>query len=190
MVVGGDQQSIAPSEEGVNIEIGRHPSYLQGSKLSAVAGGELDDSTYLDELAGTPTINNITIDDGNSLCSAERAATAGFFTGKCRNKNRTTTSSRRKQILATAAIFAVLLIVALAAGFGISKKNESDTTNNNINGLSSGGYNTDGGEVVSSSMLAALGDSPTSAPTPRGTVKSVSNDFALVEGEDSDDDDN
>ena len=184
MVV-GDQQSIAPSEEGVNIEIGRHPSYLQGSKLSAVAGGELDDSTYLDELAGTPTINNITIDDGdgNSLCSAERAATAGFFTGKCRNKNRTTTSSRRKQILATAAIFAVLLIVALAAGFGISKKNESDTSNN-INSLSSA---TDGGEVVSSSMLAALGDSPTSTPTPRGTVKSVSNDFALVEGEDSDD---
>ena len=81
-------------------------------------------------------------------------------------------------------------IVALAAGFGISKKNESDTTNNNINDLSSAGYNTDGGEVVSSSMLAALGDSPTSAPTPRGTVKSVSNDFALVEGEDSDDDDN
>ena len=190
MVV-GDQQSIAPSEEGVNIEIGRHPSYLQGPKLSVVEGGELDDSTYLDELAGTPTINNITIDDdGNSLCSAERAATAGFFTGKCRNKNRTTTSSRRKQILATAAIFAVLLIVALAAGFGISKKNESDTTNNNINGLSSAGYNTDGGEVVSSSMLAALGDSPTSAPTPRGTVKSVSNDFALVEGEDSDDDGN
>ena len=189
MVV-GDQQSIAPSEEGVNIEIGRHPSYLQGSKLSAVAGGELDDSTYLDELAGTPTINNITIDDGdgNSLCSAERAATAGFFTGKCRNKTSGTTSSRRKQILATAAIFAVLLIVALAAGFGISKKNESDTSNN-INGLSSAGYNTEGGEVVSSSMLAALGDSPTSAPTPRGTVKSVSNDFAL-EGEDSDDDGN
>ena len=186
MVV-GDQQSIAPSEEGVNIEIGRHPSYLQGSKLSAVAGGELDDSTYLDELAGTPTINNITIDDdGNSLCSAERAATAGFFTGQCRNKNRTTTSSRRKQILATAAIFAVLLIVALAAGFGINKKNQSDT-NNNINSLSSA---TDGGEVVSSSMVAALGDSPTSAPTPRGTVKSVSNDFALVEGEDSDDDGN
>jgi len=189
MVV-GDQQSIAPSEEGVNIEIGRHPSYLQGSKLSVVEGGELDDSTYLDELAGTPTINNITIDDdGNSLCSAERAATAGFFTGKCRNKNHTTTSSRRKQTLVTAAIFAVLLIVALAAGFGISKKNESDTTNNNINGLSSAGYNTDGGEVVSSSMLAALGDSPTLAPTPRGTVKSVSNDFAL-EGEDSDDDGN
>ena len=187
MVV-GDQQSKAPSEEGVNIEIGRHPSYLQGSKLSAVAGGELDDSTYLDELAGTPTINNITIDDGdgNSLCSAERAATAGFFTGKCRNKTSGTTSSRRKQILATAAIFAVLLFVALAAGFGISKKNESDTANNNINGLSSA---TDGGEVVSSSMLAALGDSPTSAPTPRGTVKSVSNDFAL-EGEDSDDDGN
>lgn len=186
MVV-GDQQSIAPSEEGVNIEIGRHPSYLQGSKLSAVAGGELDDSTYLDELAGTPTINNITIDDdGNSLCSAERAATAGFFTGQCRNKNRTTTSSRRKQILATAAIFAVLLIVALAAGFGINKKNQSDTSNN-INSLSSA---TDGGEVVSSSMVAALGDSPTSAPTPRGTVKSVSNDFALVEGEDSDDDGN
>ena len=80
----------------------------------------------------------------------------------------------------------MLLIVALAAGFGISKKNESDTANNNINGLSSA---TDGGEVVSSSMLAALGDSPTSAPTPRGTVKSVSNDFAL-EGEDSDDDGN
>ena len=186
MVV-GDQQSIAPSEEGVNIEIGRHPSYLQGPKLSVVEGGELDDSTYLDELAGTPTINNITIDDGNSLCSAERAATAGFFTGKCRNKNRTTTSSRRKQILATSAIFAVLLIVALAAGFGISKKNGSDTANNNINGLSSA---TDGGEVVSSSMLAALGDSPTSAPTPRGTVKSVSNDFKVVEGEDSDDDGN
>ena len=186
MVVGGDQQSIAPSEEGVNIEIGRHPSYLQGSKLSAVAGGELDDSTYLDELAGTPTINNIIInDDGNSLCSAERAATAGFFTGKCRNKTSGTTSSRRKQILATAAIFAVLLIVALAAGFGISKKNESDTTNN-INSLSSA---TGGGEVVSSSMLAALGDTPTLAPTPRGTVKSVSNDFAL-EGEDSDDDGN
>ena len=133
------QDLALDEEEGINIELGKLPPYL-------------DDSSSND-------------DDGQSSNADNNEETAKVMLAAQQSSSSSTQrASRRNQLLTMLAIFAVLCIFALSIGFGVSKvrgNNNSGSTNNSA-------YKYNDEAVITSSAMGAFDsgdDTDTEVPT-------------------------
>ena len=161
-------------EEGINIQVGRLPSYLkagQQDEICATIVGD-DDNTGT---VGDDTVNQLAL----SALSARKSQ-------RQQQQSSTAASRRRKKMILTAlAVFAVLLIICALTFYGVSKSN-----NNKSTAASTGNFGGEEGEVVSSSMMGALGRDDlyeyedlsiieTRRPSPSPVKLTISNDFEV-----------
>ena len=161
-------------EEGINIQVGRLPSYLkagQQDEICATIVGD-DDNTGT---VGDDTVNQLAL----SALSARKSQ-------RQQQQSSTAASRRRKKMILTAlAVFAVLLIICALTFYGVSKSN-----NNKSTAASTGNFGGEEGEVVSSSMMEALDRDDlyeyedlsiieTRRPSPSPVKLTISNDFEV-----------
>jgi len=149
-------------EEGIDIQIGRLPSYLKANQQDEICATIVDDDN-------TGTVGDDTI---NQLASSALSAR------QSQQQHRQSRRRRRKMILSAIAVFAVLLIVCASIYYGVCKsKNNGD-------------FGAEGEEILSSSMMEALDDQDdlheyevlsmeTSKPSPAPVILTISNDFEV-----------
>ena len=134
------QDLAIDEEEGINIELGKLPPYL-------------DDSSSND-------------DDGQSSNADNNEETAKVMLAAQQSSSSSTKRvSRRNQLLTMLAIFAVLCIFALSIGFGVSKVRGS---NNNSGSTNNSAYKYNDEAVITSSAMGAFDsgdDTETEVPT-------------------------
>lgn len=160
-------------EEGINIQVGRLPSYLKAGQQDEICATIVgDDNTGT---VGDDTVNQLAL----SALSARKS--------QWQQQQSSTAASRRRKkiILTTLAIFAVLLIICAMTYYGVSKRNTNKSTT-----ASTGKFGGEEGEVVSSSMMGALDQDDlyeyedlstieTSRPSPSPVKLTISNDFEV-----------
>ena len=172
-------------EEGINIQVGRLPSYLKAGQQDEICATIVgDDHTGT---VGDDTVNQLAL----SALSARKS--------QRRQQQSSTAASRRRKkiILTTLAVFAVLLIICSLAYYGVAKRRATASTGN---------FGGEEGEVVSSSMMGALDQDDvyeyedlsiieTRRPSPSPVKLTISNDFEVGQPQsrrrrtDDDDDD-
>jgi len=132
------QDLALDEEEGINIELGKLPPYL-------------DDSSSND-------------DDGQSSNADNNEETAKVMLAAQQSSSSTRRVSIRSQLLTMLAIFAVLCIFALSIGFGVSKVR----SNNNSGSTNNSAYKYNDEAVITSSAMGAFDsgdDTDTEVPT-------------------------
>ena len=133
------QDLALDEEEGINIELGKLPPYL-------------DDSSSND-------------DDGQSSNADNNEETAKAMLAAQQSSSSTQQRpARRNQLLTMLAIFAVLCIFALSIGFGVSKVR----SNNNSGSTNNSAYKYNDEAVITSSAMGAFdsGDDDTDTEVP------------------------
>ena len=128
--------ALDDEEEGINIELGKLPSYLDDNN-DCQSSNNGDDNEE---------------EDANAMLAADAPPQSSSSTQRA-------SSRRRNQLLTMLAIFAVLCIFALSIGFGVGKARSSSSNN------SESAYIYNDEAVITSSAMEALDTEDTETPT-------------------------